>query len=197
MTLLATILADRRRNLAPARDRTRRRRALGKKIILFVFCGYLVRTLGKYKCFVFVFDGLLDRRVVGRAARLAWSTIHLSIHHRETLIHGVGIEIIPKSVLIGGFSPQGTLAVPICTAQHQGREKFLADALVGNSKLIWCRTRNIMAIPGCVHLVELLSNKCGCNPDSTSAAVSFDGFNVGDELSVIRAVVHAIALKKS
>ena len=105
MTLAATILADHRRNLAPARDRTRRRGALGKRVILFVVGGRLVRTLGKYKCFVFGFDGLIDRRVAGRAARLAWSTIHLSIHHRETLIHGLGIEVVSKSILIRQFSP--------------------------------------------------------------------------------------------
>ena len=67
---------------------------------------------------------------------------------------------------------------------------------MGNSELIWGRTRNVMAIPGRVHLVELLSNKCGCDLDGTSATVSFDGFNVGNKLSVIRAVVHPIVLKK-
>ena len=56
---------------------------------------------------------------------------------------------------------------------------------MGNSELIWGRTCNVMAIPGRVHLVELLSNECGCDPDGTSATVSFDGFNVGDDLSVI------------
>jgi hypothetical protein len=53
-----------------------------------------------------------------------------------------------------------------------------------------------MAIPGCVHLVELLSNESERDPDGTSATVSFDGFSVGDKLSVIWAVVHPIALKK-
>ena len=67
---------------------------------------------------------------------------------------------------------------------------------MGNSKFIWRRMRNIMAIPGRVHLVKLLSNECGRRPNGTSAYISFDGFNVGDKLSVIRAVVHAIALKK-
>ena len=57
-------------------------------------------------------------------------------------------------------------------------------------------SRNVVAIPGRMHLVELLSNKCGRDPDGTSATISFGGFNVGGKLSVIRAVVHPIALKK-
>ena len=105
MTLAAAIPTDHRRNLAPARGRTRRGGALGKRVILFVVSGRLVCTLGKYKFFVFGFDGLLDRRVVERAARLVWSTIHPSIHYPETLLHGLGIEVVPKSIPMGQFSP--------------------------------------------------------------------------------------------
>ena len=127
---------------------------------------------------------------------MAWSTIHPPIHHRETLNQGLGVEIVSKSILVGQFRPEGTIAVPIRTAEHQGRKEFLADTLVGNSELIWGRTRNILAIPCRVHFLGFLSNESGRDPDGTSATVSFHGLNVGNELPVICAVVHSIALEK-
>ena len=62
--------------------------------------GFLVRTLSKYKCFLVRFDGLFTLRLTG-STRLARSTIHPAIHHREALVCRLGVEVISETKLVG------------------------------------------------------------------------------------------------
>ena len=102
MTLFASILlADDRWSLVPTKDGTRRRGALGRRVVLWLLAGgFLVCTLSKYMCFLIRFDGLFTLRLTG-STRLARSTIHPAIHHHEALVWSLGVEVISETKLVG------------------------------------------------------------------------------------------------
>ena len=47
-----------------------------------------------------------------------------------------------------------------------------------------------------MHIGELLGNKCRCDSDRTHATIGFDGFDMCNEFTMIRTVVHPITLEK-
>ncbi len=195
MTLLTTILADHCRNFATARPRTRRRRTLGGSGLLFAW-RLLVRSLGKNQGFVFLF-GFARRLLRGAAGLTGRDSVDTPVHHRKTLVDGLGVKVIAESILVREFIAKGSVPVSVGTAQHQCGQELTANKLVGSCKFSF---GGIVGIPRrgvLLHLLEFLGDKCWRDSNGASPAIRLDGLNVSNKLLVVCAIVHPVALKES
>ncbi len=56
----------------------------------------------------------------------------MSIEHGEALIDGFWVEVVSKTVLVCELISEHVVAIPVCTAEHQARKKFVADGSLGD-----------------------------------------------------------------
>jgi hypothetical protein len=100
--------------------------------------GWLVRTLGKHQGFLLLVD--VVRGLLGvSTAFLAWrGCVDPAIHHREALVDGLGVKVIPETILVGKLGAEGTAALSVGPAEHQCGKELVSNRLVSRRQFILC-----------------------------------------------------------
>ena len=155
VTLLAAILADDHSNFGSTGDRTRRRGVFRWRVSLRLTRRRRRRgsVLGKDERFIRLGRRLLTRRGSGRPTGGTGWVIDPTVKHGEALVGRLGIKIVAERELVGQFSTESAVSVPVRPAKHERSKKLLPYRRVGYGEFGGRGRGRIDASPGSMHVM--------------------------------------------
>ena len=117
-----------------------------------------------------------------------------TIEKGKALVGRLGIVVSPITELILEISTKVTEALAIATTEHESTQVFITN--LHDSHITFSRSRlgSVLDFTFSSEKLESGGDESGNNTDRTHPTISFNGFDVGNELLVVGIVVHSIAL---